>query len=78
MTSDLEKLAANLASLNEIVTELVRASADGMRADPEFAVLVRDTLREHSRALGYVFQGERGTGYLELARKRARENRRKA
>jgi hypothetical protein len=49
---------ANLASLNEIVTELVQASADGTRAEPEFAELVRDTLRQHTHALGFRFQGE--------------------
>lgn len=53
---DLPVIKANLASLNEIVAELVDAVSD----DPEFAQLTRDKLRDHSWALGYEFQGEAG------------------
>jgi hypothetical protein len=49
------ELAKNLASLNEIVAEMVTATAD----DHEFAELVRNTLRDHSWAMGFEFQGQR-------------------
>lgn len=55
-------VAANLASLNEIITEMVQASADGTRADTEFAALIRDVLRQHSHSLGFKFQGESPPG----------------
>jgi len=55
-------VAANLASLNEIITEMVQASADGTLAEPEYAELVRDTLRQHSHSLGFKFQGESPPG----------------
>jgi hypothetical protein len=61
-------IAANLASLNEIVTELVQAGSP----DPEFQRLVRDLLRDHSWALGVPFQGEAGNqdgAAARLARK---------
>ena len=55
MSTELQKIAANLASLNEIMTEVVaHTSPDGT-----FIGLVRDTLRNHSWALGFEFQGER-------------------
>ena len=49
-------IAANLASLNEIVTELAGAASP----EPEFRRAVRDLLRDHSWSLGIEFQGERG------------------
>lgn len=49
-----EMIAANLASLNEIIAELTAKVSD----DPEFTAMVRELLREHSHALGYQFQGE--------------------
>ncbi|SRR6266487_1922198 len=51
-------VAANLASLNEVLAEVVQALADHGWSDPEFAGLARRQLRDHSRALGYQFQGE--------------------
>lgn len=42
-------LAQNLASLNDIVAIL----AAQVSSDPEFTSLVRDTLAQHSRALGF-------------------------
>lgn len=49
-----DAIAANLASLNEIIAELTAVVSD----DPEFAVLVRETLREHSHLIGFSFQGD--------------------
>lgn len=51
-------VAANLASLNEIVTELTAAVSD----DPDFVAMVRELLRGHSYALGYRPHGEEGKG----------------
>jgi hypothetical protein len=51
----LQVIAGNLASLNEILTEITAAVSE----DPQFVTLVRDTLRGHSHALGFRFQGER-------------------
>lgn len=51
---DTAAMAANLASLNEIVAELTAVVA----GDPDFAQLVRNTLRDHSHKLGFQFQGE--------------------
>jgi hypothetical protein len=53
-----DPVGANLASLNEIITEMVAR----VSPDPAFAALVRDLLREHSWSLGYAFQGERNYG----------------
>jgi hypothetical protein len=50
-----DAVKANLASLNEIIAELTAVVAE----DPEFAELVRTTLRNHSWSLGFEFQGER-------------------
>ena len=61
-------IAANLASLNEVVTEL----ADVVSQDPEFRRLVRDLLRDHSWSLGIEFQGERGD-QQEAAQRLARK-----
>jgi hypothetical protein len=49
-----DPVGANLASLNEIMTEVVAA----VSPDPEFVDMVRGVLRTHSFALGYQFQGE--------------------
>lgn len=57
MTPETERaIRANLASLNEIIAEMVVVTAD----DADFIRLVHDTLRDHSWALGYSFRGERG------------------
>jgi hypothetical protein len=50
----LQEIAKNLVSLNEIITEMTAKVSD----EPELTALVRDTLREHSWALGFEFQGE--------------------
>jgi hypothetical protein len=52
-----DPIGSNLASLNDIVMELVDSISD-----PAFAALVRDTLKAHSHALGYAFQGEHNHG----------------
>lgn len=52
--SESEDVTKNLASLNEIVAELVTAISD----DPDFIELTRGVLREHSWKLGFSFQGE--------------------
>ena len=52
-----DTVSANLASLNELITELVRAAADHGWTEPEFADMVRDNLQNHSHALGFSFQG---------------------
>jgi hypothetical protein len=49
-----DAIAANLASLNEIIAEMTAVVSD----DPEFAALVRETLRDHSHALGFSFMGD--------------------
>lgn len=56
----LADIAGNLASLNEIIAELAQAAADsdGWPTDQGFADMVRGVLGEHSRALGFTFQGE--------------------
>lgn len=59
--SDLERdsgrlrdaIAANLASLNEIVTEVTAA----VSTDPGFAETVVTVLRDHTWKLGFEFQG---------------------
>jgi hypothetical protein len=53
-TDTLQRVAANLASLNEIIAELVTAGCD----DPGFAQMTRDLLRDHSWSLGFQFQGQ--------------------
>lgn len=52
------EIAANLASLNEIIAEVTQALADHGLAETEFAKVTRNTLREHSHALGFEFAGE--------------------
>jgi hypothetical protein len=52
----LDAVAANLASLNEIVAEMT-ARVSG---DPEFTTMVRELLRGHSHALGFRFQDDEG------------------
>jgi len=47
-------IAANLAILNEIMAELTAV----VSVDHQFTALVRETLRDHSHALGFTFQGE--------------------
>jgi hypothetical protein len=56
----LAPVRANLASLNEVVTEMVTALAKEGIGDAEFAEVVRTTLRDHSWALGFEFQGQSG------------------
>jgi hypothetical protein len=48
-----DRVAANLASLNEIVTELAVKLGDEL-----FGQVARTVLREHTHAIGYHFQGE--------------------
>lgn len=52
-------LAANLASLNEVVAELAQARAI-TEDQQEWADVVCRSLREHSWSLGFEFQGQRG------------------
>jgi hypothetical protein len=52
----LDAVAANLASLNEIVAEMTARFSD----DPEFTTMVRELLRGHSHALGFRFQDDEG------------------
>jgi hypothetical protein len=56
-----DMMLRNLASINEILTEVVQALVveSNVSADQEFADLVRNTLRDHTYALGFEFQGER-------------------
>ena len=54
-----DHVAANLASLNEIMAELVEQAIQ-IGVEPQFARMTRGKLRDHSWALGYEFQGERG------------------
>lgn len=49
-----QEMAANLASINEILAEMVSAAAA-----PEFAEVAVTTLRDHSWRLGFTFQGAR-------------------
>jgi hypothetical protein len=51
-----EHMAANLASLNEIIAELVAKVSD----DPAFIEFTTGLLAGHSWSLGYTFQGQRG------------------
>ena len=55
-------VAANLDSLNEIITELAQALQTGAAVEPEYAEIVRTTLRQHSHSLGFRFQGESPPG----------------
>lgn len=50
-------VAANLASLNEVMAELVRAASDHGWTEQSFAEMTRGVLRGHSHALGFEFQG---------------------
>ncbi len=54
MPNELPKITANLASLNEIMAEMVAA----VSTDPDFVVMTRDVLRDHSWSLGFEFQGQ--------------------
>lgn len=56
-----QAVAANLASLNELIAEVVGKLGDLSMADPAFVRMATDVLRGHSLALGYQFQGERFT-----------------
>lgn len=47
-----EAALAGVASLNEMMTEVVAA----VSGDPEFVTLCRDTLRDSSHAFGFRFQ----------------------
>lgn len=58
MSADLRQLAANLASLNEIVAEMVTALAERGVSDGGYAAVARSVLRDHSHALGFDFQCE--------------------
>jgi hypothetical protein len=49
-----DAIAANIATINEVLAELTVVVSD----DPEFSALVRETLRDHSHALGFSFQGD--------------------
>jgi hypothetical protein len=55
--SRLDAVAANLASLNEIIAEMTARVSD----DPEFTAMTRELLRGHSHALGFQFQGDGGS-----------------
>jgi len=56
----LDAALANLASLNEIVAEMMNALRGLGVGDDEFAKLVHVTLRDASWRLGFEFRGERG------------------
>ena len=58
MSANEDEVAKNLASLNELVTEMMFALAEHGVGDIEFARMARSTLRDHSWALGFDFQGE--------------------
>lgn len=60
MTMADDPVAANLASLNEIVAEMTQALVGLGVGDQGFADLVRGTLRDHTHALGFEFQGDGG------------------
>lgn len=66
-------LAANLASLNEIVSALFSGLALGETVDEAYANLVWQKLREHSWQLGFAFNEERPTA--EWLTKRLEEDR---
>jgi hypothetical protein len=51
-----DEIRANIAGLNEIIAEMAVKVSD----DPGFAAMTRELLRDHSHALGFEFQGERG------------------
>jgi hypothetical protein len=57
-TRDPDVCAANLASLNEIIAEMVQAMHMGTRPDGDFVALVGEELREHTWSLGYAFRGQ--------------------
>jgi len=50
----------NLASLNEIMAEVVKA----VSADPSFVTETRSVLRNHSHAIGFEFQGQRPSAFM--------------
>lgn len=56
--SQLETVAANLASLNEIVAEILLSLERGEAPDPEYVTVAVDVLRRHSHDLGYEFMGD--------------------
>ncbi len=55
MSDELQKIKVNLASLNEIIAEMVFV----VGKDQGFNEMVRNTLRDHSWSLGFEFQGQR-------------------
>ena len=63
MSDELLKIKANLASLNEIITEMVAV----VGKDTDFNEMVRKVLRDHSWALGFEFQGQCPPADLENA-----------
>jgi hypothetical protein len=52
------KVLENLVSLNDIVTEMVRAMANGDVPDAAYVAVVRDTLTKHTHSLGFRTQEE--------------------
>jgi hypothetical protein len=58
---DLETIAKNLASLNEITYEIVAKLNEGSSCDGDFVVLVHDTLQDLTWQLGFSFQEQHPT-----------------
>lgn len=56
---DRDEVVRNLASLNEIISELAMGISTGKTSDPEWSELVLTTLREHNWRLGFEFHGVR-------------------
>lgn len=61
--AELDAVRSSVASLNDLMAEL----AVVVSGDPEFVVLVRDTLREHSRELGFSLGGPESDSEVGVA-----------
>jgi hypothetical protein len=61
--SDLDAVKRNLASLNEVIAEMVAKVSD----DPKFTAMTRAILRRHSWELGFAFQDEHPPAFDEDA-----------
>lgn len=63
-----DRVAANLASLNELCAEMITALAGHGVSDEGFADMTQTVLRDHTWALGFEFQGVRPPGGEPLAK----------
>lgn len=59
--SPYNEILANLATLNEIMSDLFNGWLSGEKPDPEYVELVTETLKEHNWKLGFRFRDQKPT-----------------